>query len=200
MNSNSEKLAQKLREIDQKQKSVIFTEYLLKIMNKLDFEILDFNFSDSFIENSEQYPENKYEQNLFKQIDLENKLEVQNSIKSYFIGINEVYISSYNYEFGLVKMSKEIILNNWENLLNFDEDEVMITTAFEDFGSLSHKLDELKIEAKSAELQRVPNNIKSVSEEQFKANMKMLDRFEEDDDVQNVYHNMEITDELLESL
>ena len=33
MNSNSEKLAQKLREIDQKQKSVIFTEYLLKIIS-----------------------------------------------------------------------------------------------------------------------------------------------------------------------
>jgi transcriptional/translational regulatory protein YebC/TACO1 len=32
-----------------------------------------------------------------------------------------------------------------------DEEEVMITTAFEDFGSLSHKLDELGIEAKSAE-------------------------------------------------
>jgi transcriptional/translational regulatory protein YebC/TACO1 len=28
----------------------------------------------------------------------------------------------------------------------------------------------------------------------------MLDRFEEDDDVQNVYHNMEITDELMDSL
>ena len=126
MNSNSEKLAQKLREIDRKQKSIIFIEYLLKIMNKSDFEILDFNFSDSFIENSEQYPKNKYERNLFKQIDLENKLEVQNSIKSYFIEINEVYISSYNYNFGLVKMSKEIILNNWENLLNFDQDEVMI--------------------------------------------------------------------------
>jgi len=81
-----------------------------------------------------------------------------------------------------------------------DQDEVMITTAFEDFGSLSHKLDELGIEVKSAELQRIPNNIKEVSAEQFKANMKMLDRFEEDDDVQNVYHNMEITDELLESL
>lgn len=81
-----------------------------------------------------------------------------------------------------------------------DEEEVMITTAFEDFGSLSHKLDELGIEAKSAELQRIPNNTKEVTVEQFKANMKMLDRFEEDDDVQNVYHNMEITDELLESL
>ncbi|WP_332454483.1 YebC/PmpR family DNA-binding transcriptional regulator [Chryseobacterium aquaticum] len=81
-----------------------------------------------------------------------------------------------------------------------DEEEIMITTAFEDFGSLSHKLDELGIEVKSAELQRIPNNIKEVTAEQFKANMKMLDRFEEDDDVQNVYHNMEITDKLLESL
>jgi len=81
-----------------------------------------------------------------------------------------------------------------------DDEEVMITTAFEDFGSLSQKLDELKIEVKSAELQRIPNNIKEVTPEQFKANMKMLDRFEEDDDVQNVYHNMEITDELLDSL
>ena len=76
----------------------------------------------------------------------------------------------------------------------------MITTAFEDFGSLSHKLDELGIEVKSAELQRIPNNIKEVTADQFKTNMKMLDRFEEDDDVQNVYHNMEITDELLDSL
>ncbi|MBL1222159.1 YebC/PmpR family DNA-binding transcriptional regulator [Chryseobacterium sp. L7] len=81
-----------------------------------------------------------------------------------------------------------------------DEEEVMITTAFEDFGSLSHKLDELGIEAKSAELQRIPNNIKEVNAEQFKANMKMLERFEDDDDVQNVYHNMEITEELMNSL
>lgn len=81
-----------------------------------------------------------------------------------------------------------------------DEEEVMITTAFEDFGSLSHKLDELGIEAKSAELQRIPNNTKEVTEEQFKANMKMLERFEDDDDVQNVYHNMEITEVLMETL
>ncbi len=81
-----------------------------------------------------------------------------------------------------------------------DEEEVMITTAFEDFGSLSHKLDALGIEAKSAELQRIPNNTKEVNAEQFKANMKMLERFEEDDDVQNVYHNMEITEELMNAL
>ena len=84
--------------------------------------------------------------------------------------------------------------------IDSDDEEVMITTAFEDFGSLSHKLDELKIEVKSAELQRIPNNTKEVSEEQFKINMKMLERFEEDDDVQNVYHNMEMTESYLESL
>ena len=81
-----------------------------------------------------------------------------------------------------------------------DEEEILITTAFEDFGSLSHKLEELKIEPKSAELERIPNSTKEVNEDQFKANMKMLERFEEDDDVQNVYHNMEITDALLESI
>lgn len=81
-----------------------------------------------------------------------------------------------------------------------DDEEVVITTAFEDFGTLSHKLDELEIEVKSAELQRIPNNSKDVNIDQFKANMKMLERFEEDEDVQNVYHNMEITDELLENL
>ena len=81
-----------------------------------------------------------------------------------------------------------------------DEEEIYITTAFEDFGSLSHKLDELSIEAKSAELQRIPNTTKEVSEEQLKANLKMLERFEEDDDVQNVFHNMEITDEMLERI
>ena len=78
--------------------------------------------------------------------------------------------------------------------IDSDEEEVMITTAFEDFGSMSHKLDDLGIEAKSAELQRIANNTKEVNEEQFKANMKMLERFEDDDDVQNFYHNMEITD------
>lgn len=84
--------------------------------------------------------------------------------------------------------------------IDSDDDEVMITTAFEDFGALSHKLDELGIEVKSAELQRIPNNSKEVNEDQFKANMKMLERFEDDDDVQNIYHNMEMKEEFLENL
>ena len=93
----------------------------------------------------------------------------------------------------------EMIDAGAEDIEHVDE-EVLITTAFEDFGQLSHKLHELGIEAKSADLERIPNNTKEVNEEQFKINMKMLERFEDEDDVQNVYHNMEITDELMEIL
>ncbi|MDR2206646.1 MAG: YebC/PmpR family DNA-binding transcriptional regulator [Flavobacteriaceae bacterium] len=112
---------------------------------------------------------------------------------------------------GIFTIEKSQIKQNWDDFememidsgaeeIDIDAEEVMITTAFEDFGSLSHKLDELGIEAKSAELQRIPNITKEISEEQFKINMKMLERFEEDDDVQNVYHNMEITDEMMKAL
>lgn len=112
---------------------------------------------------------------------------------------------------GIFSIDKSLIKLDWDDFememidggaedVESDEEEVMITTAFEDFGALSHKLEELGLEAKSAELERIPNNIKEVTEEQFKINMKMLERFEDDDDVQNVYHNMEITDDLINSL
>ena len=112
---------------------------------------------------------------------------------------------------GIFSIDKSIIKMDWDDFememidggaedVESDDEEVMITTAFEDFGALSHKLEELGLEAKSAELERIPNIIKEVTEEQFKINMKMLERFEDDDDVQNVYHNMEITDELMNTL
>lgn len=112
---------------------------------------------------------------------------------------------------GIFSIEKSKITMDWDTFememidggaeeIDMDEEEVVITTAFEDFGTLSHKLDELNIEVKNAELQRIPNNIKETSEDQFKANMKMLERFEDDDDVQNVYHNMEMKEEFLENL
>lgn len=112
---------------------------------------------------------------------------------------------------GIFTIDKTQIKSEWDDFememidggaeeIDQDDNEVLITTAFEDFGSMSHKLDELGIEAKSAELQRIPNNTKGMTDEQFKANMKMLERFEEDDDVQNVFHNMEFTEEQMESM
>lgn len=112
---------------------------------------------------------------------------------------------------GIFTLDRSVISMEWDDFememidagaedIEGDETEVLITTAFEDFGALSHKLEELGIEVKSAELERIANISKEVTIEQFKANMKMLERFEQDDDVQNVYHNMEITQEQLEQM
>ena len=112
---------------------------------------------------------------------------------------------------GVFSLDRSLITMNWDDFememidggaeeIDQDDEEVFITTAFEDFGTFAHKLDDLGIEPKSAEVERIPNNSKVVSEDHFKINMKMLERFEDDDDVQNVYHNMEMTDDLMNSL
>ena len=70
----------------------------------------------------------------------------------------------------------------------------------EDFGSLNRKLNELGIEPEEAALKRIPNNTKTLDIESAKKVMKFIETLEDDDDIQNVYHNLEITDELAAEL
>ncbi|MDX9725751.1 MAG: YebC/PmpR family DNA-binding transcriptional regulator [Bacteroidales bacterium] len=81
-----------------------------------------------------------------------------------------------------------------------DEDTLSITCAMEDFGSLNRKLNELGIEPEEAALKRIPNNTKTLDIESAKKVMKFIETLEDDDDIQNVYHNLEITDELAAEL
>lgn len=84
--------------------------------------------------------------------------------------------------------------------IDIDEENVTITCAMEDFGSLNKKFEELKIVPSSAELVRIPNDTKELSIDGAKSVMKLVDALEDDDDVQNVFHNLEMTDELAEAL
>lgn len=77
-----------------------------------------------------------------------------------------------------------------------EEDVITVYSDFEYFGNLSQKLDELNIETKNAELQRIPNTTKELDVEKGKEILEIIDKFEQDDDVQNVYHTLKITDEL----
>jgi len=81
-----------------------------------------------------------------------------------------------------------------------EEDVFVVTTAMEDFGSMMKKLEELKIEPESAELQRIPNNTNALDKEAALKVLKIIDVFEDDDDVSNVFHNLELTDEILAEL
>ncbi len=82
----------------------------------------------------------------------------------------------------------------------FEDGFFTITTAMEDFGSMMKKLEELKIEPESAKLQRIPKDTTKLDLENAKKVMRLIEMFEDDDDIQAVYHNMEITEELINSL
>ena len=70
------------------------------------------------------------------------------------------------------------------------KDVAVIHTAFEDFGKMQKALEEKGIEVISAKLERVAQSTAEVNEEQAADVLKLVDKLEEDDDVQAVYHNM----------
>jgi len=78
------------------------------------------------------------------------------------------------------------------------EDMLVITAAMEDFGNISKKLEDLGIEPENQELQRIPLNTTKLDLDNAKKVLRLVERLEDDDDVQKVYHNLEITDELQE--
>ena len=72
------------------------------------------------------------------------------------------------------------------------EDEVfVVTTTPEDFGSVREALEANGIEFLEAEVKMIPDTYTEIGEESAKKFQKMLDMLEDDDDVQNVYHNAE---------
>ena len=84
--------------------------------------------------------------------------------------------------------------------VELEEDTFMITTPLEDFHKVQLKLQEMGVEPESAELQRIPNDTVDLTLEQGLQFMKIIEEFEDDDDVQSVYHNVNISDELSEAM
>ncbi|AGX42151.1 YebC/PmpR family DNA-binding transcriptional regulator [Clostridium saccharobutylicum] len=73
-----------------------------------------------------------------------------------------------------------------------DEEEVfVVTTTPEDFGQVREALEAEGIEFLDAAVKRIPDTYTEISEDDAKKFQKMLDLLEDDDDVQEVYHNAE---------
>ena len=75
-----------------------------------------------------------------------------------------------------------------------DEEEIVLYGAFEEFANIQKYLEESGYEIISAEFERIPNDLKEVTPEQRVQLDKLLEKFEEDEDVQNVFHNMKEDD------
>lgn len=84
--------------------------------------------------------------------------------------------------------------------ISLEEDHFTITTAMEDFGQMMKKLEQLKIEPETAALQRIPRTSITLDEDAIRKALKLIDILEEDEDVQNVFHNLNIPDEIAEKL
>ena len=84
----------------------------------------------------------------------------------------------------------ELNLMDFEGEFEPDEEEWVIYGAFDQFANLQKFLEESGLEIISAEFERIPNDYKEVTPEQREAIEKLLEKFEDDEDVQNVFHNM----------
>jgi YebC/PmpR family DNA-binding regulatory protein len=84
----------------------------------------------------------------------------------------------------------ELIDYGLEEIGEDSEGNIIIRTAFTEFGHMSKALEEKGIEVISAELTRIPNVTMELNEEQAQDVLKLVDIMEQDDDVQKVYHNL----------
>lgn len=71
-----------------------------------------------------------------------------------------------------------------------EEDEVILYGEFESFNKIQKYLEENDFEIISSEFERIPNDTKELGEEEQAQVMKLIERIEDDEDVQNVFHNM----------
>lgn len=70
------------------------------------------------------------------------------------------------------------------------EDILVLRCAFTDFGSMQKALEEKKLATLSAEVEWIPTTTVSLSEEQAEEVLKLVDKLEQDEDVQKVFHNL----------
>jgi len=91
----------------------------------------------------------------------------------------------------LEEFELELIDFNVEEVFE-DEDGILIYAPFEQFGAIQKYLEENNIEILSSGFERIPTTTTKLSEEEQADVEKLLERLEDDDDVQNVYHSMEM--------
>lgn len=72
-----------------------------------------------------------------------------------------------------------------------EDGEINIYAEFANFGPIQKYLEENNFEIKSFKFERIPNDLKTLNEEQQAQVEKLIEKLEDDDDVVNVFHNMQ---------
>jgi YebC/PmpR family DNA-binding regulatory protein len=69
------------------------------------------------------------------------------------------------------------------------EEEVLVYTVFNDYGNMQKGLESVGLEIESVDIERIPHTTIDLTEEQKEIIEKLIEKLEEDEDVQNVFHN-----------
>ena len=134
-------------------------------------------------------------------------------VRSYFSKCDGALGTNGSLEFifnrkGVFTIAKENINTSLDDLemdlidggleeLEIDEEAITVYCNFTDFSNMQKKIEDLGIEIQNSELQRIPITTKTISASEAEKVIKLLDLLEENDDVQQVFHNMVLTEEIL---
>ena len=129
----------------------------------------------------------------------EGSLGTNGSLEFIFDRKGVFTIDSSQVKMDLEELEMELIDGGLEEL-EVDEEVISVYCDYTEFSNMQKCLEGLEIEIQNSELQRIPNNTKTISAEQAELVLKLLDKLESDDDVQQVFHNMELTKEILKSM
>lgn len=114
---------------------------------------------------------------------------VQNGSLEFMFNRKAVFEFEKTDEMDIEEMELELIDAGLEEI-ELNEDKVYVYGDYTSFGSLSQALEDMNIDVTKANLQRIPTSPVEFTEEQLDDIEKMLDKIEDDDDIQQVFTNI----------
>jgi YebC/PmpR family DNA-binding regulatory protein len=118
----------------------------------------------------------------------EGSLGNSGSVSFLFNHLGEFKVKNEN--LNLDDLELELIDHGLEEIGEDNEGNIVIRTRYEDFGQMSKALEDKGVNVITSELTRIPTTTVELNEEQAKDVLELVDRLEQDEDVQKVYHNL----------
>ena len=90
----------------------------------------------------------------------------------------------------------ELIDYGLDELIKHEIDnQYLLYSGFDKFGSIQRELENRQVEIISTEFERIPKQYKFLKEDEVRIVENLLQKIDEDDDVQNIFHNMQSSQE-----
>jgi YebC/PmpR family DNA-binding regulatory protein len=127
---------------------------------------------------------------IFVETATDNPTRTVANVRSYFNKLGGQLGTSGSVEFLFERKGVFTIIEHGAEDIKEVDGELIAYSSFEDFSSMQRALEGTTLNVTSAELRRIPMTQVALTDEQAEEVIKLIERIEEDDDVQNVFHNM----------